>query len=104
MSRRRRQYHSLEVRESDFQHDLIRAAELLGWTVWWTPDSRRTNAGEPDLRLVQPPRMIFAELKTGRRKRTAEQLSAAEQLSLCPGVEYYLWTPEQWDDIMDTLA
>jgi len=82
------------VSEAEFQSALVAFAKSRGWLVWHTPDSRRTSAGEPDLRLVRPPRVIFAELKTAKTGLRGDQLDARSALEKCPGVEYYLWRPQ----------
>ena len=89
--------------EKDFQQAVRDLAALLGWAVWCTWDSRRSPAGEPDLRMVRPPRVIFAELKTEKGRLTQMQSTAGELLAGCPGVEYYLWRPGDWDEIGEIL-
>ena len=90
--------------EKDFQQAVRDLAVLLGWTVWCTWDSRRSPAGEPDLRMVRPPRVIFAELKTEKGRLTQMQAEVGELLAGCPGVEYYLWRPGDWDEIAGVLT
>ena len=90
--------------EKDFQQAVRDLAALLGWTVWCTWDSRRSPSGEPDLRMVRPPRVVFAELKTEKGKPTAMQIVAGTVLTQCPGVEYYLWRPGDWDEIAGVLT
>ena len=89
--------HSLS--ERDFQAQVVQLAKLTGWRVYHTYDSRRSNAGFPDLVLVRPPRVIFAELKRQRGRVTVAQREWAEALRACPGVEYYLWRPSDWDEV-----
>ena len=50
--------------EKEFQQAVRDLAKLRGWMVWCTWNSLHGPAGEPDLRMVRPPRVIFAELKT----------------------------------------
>ena len=52
------------ITEKDFQTTVIDLARTYGWIVGFTHDSRKSEPGEPDLRMVRPPRVIFAELKT----------------------------------------
>ena len=92
-----------DVSESGFQRWVIAVAELMGWMVWWTPNSVGTNPGEPDLRLVRPPRVIFAELKTERGRLRTEQREAQDKLKMCPGVDVFVWRPSGWQAIMDEL-
>ena len=60
--------------EAQFQAVVIEYAELHGWRVYHTHDSRRSQAGFPDLTMVRAePRLIFAELKSEGGKPTDEQ-------------------------------
>ena len=54
--------------EKDFQAAVRDYAQLRGWRVFCTWDSRHSPAGEPDLRMARPPRVVFAELKTATGK------------------------------------
>ena len=92
------------ITEKDFQATVIALARKDGWIVGFTHDSRKSEPGEPDLRMVRPPRVIFAELKTvkgklskGRWNKSGRWLPGqdewGEALSECPWVEYYLWRP-----------
>jgi hypothetical protein len=100
-------------RERDFQRAVIDLARLTGWRVhhtrpaltrrgrWLTPI--QGDAGFPDLVLVRAGRVIFAELKRVGGKPTAEQQAWLEALQACAGVEVYLWTPNDWEAIIDAL-
>ena len=92
------------IKEKDFQAAVIDLARLFGWRPFWTWRSINSPEGEPDLRLVRPPRVIFAELKTEKGRLTAFQRSAGELLMLCPGIEYYLFRPRDWNEIVEVLA
>ena len=41
--------------------------------------------GEPDLRLVRPPRVVFLELKADKGKLTPEQTEGLDLLGPLPG-------------------
>jgi hypothetical protein len=100
-------------REKDFQRAVIDLARLTGWRVhhtrpaltrrgrWLTPI--QGDAGFPDLVLVRAGRVIFAELKRVGGKPTPAQRAWLEALQACAGVEVYLWTPNDWDAIIDAL-
>ena len=100
-------------RERDFQRAVIDLARLTGWRVhhtrpaltqrgrWLTPI--QGDAGFPDLVLVRAGRVIFAELKRVGGKPTPAQRGWLEALQACAGVEVYLWTPNDWDAIIDAL-
>ena len=92
---------------------MIDLARLCGWRVhhtrpaltrrgrWLTPI--QGDAGFPDLVLCRPPRVIFAELKRVGARPTAAQRGWLDALHACAGVECYLWTPEDWGAIVETL-
>lgn len=97
--------------EKDWQRDVIRLAQTLGWRVahfravktptgWRTP-VQADGAGFPDLCLVRD-RVVFAELKNERgkvRPEQAEWLAALE----ASGVEAYVWRPDDLDNVMAVL-
>jgi hypothetical protein len=100
--------------EASFQAVVVQTARLAGWRVahfraaktskgWRTPVTA-DGAGWPDLVLVRPPRIIFAELKseTGElRQRQAEWLDV---LRLLPQVEVRLWRPADWTALVEDLT
>ena len=100
-------------RERDFQRAVIDLARLTGWRVhhtrpaltrrgrWLTPI--QGDAGFPDLVLVRAGRVIFAELKRNGARPTPAQREWLEALQACAGVECYLWTPNNWQEIVCTL-
>jgi VRR-NUC domain len=101
--------------ERELQDAIIQAARLLGWRVMHqrpgrTLDGWRTavqgDEGFPDLVMLRPPRLIFAELKSKKGV-----LSQAQALWLNgfrasgPAIETYEWRPQDWEhgDIEDVL-
>jgi len=103
------------ITEKDFQATVIDLARTYGWIVGFTYDARKSEPGEPDLRMVRPPRVIFAELKTVKGKLTKGRWNKSanrwlpgqdqwgEVLSECPGVEYYLWRPDGLDGEIERI-
>jgi hypothetical protein len=99
--------------ERDFQRTLIEYARLRGWRVyharpaltqrgrWLTPV--QGDVGFPDLVLARQGRLIFAELKREGRKPTPLQQGWLEVLATCPCVEVYVWTPRDWNAIVEIL-
>lgn len=91
--------------ERHLQAAVERLAGLLGWTYmhcrpavdrsgrWSTPLSGMP--GFPDLVLVRPPRLVFAELKAERGRLTAEQEHWLDVLRQA-GAEVYVWKPKNW--------
>ena len=95
-------YRSLTLTEKQFQSQVEELADILGWRHYHTHDSRRSQAGFPDLTLVKPPRLIFAELKVGTREPTREQQAWIDDLLEC-GIEVYVWRPDDWQRIVEIL-
>ena len=103
------------ITEKDFQATVIDLARTYGWIVGFTHDARKSEPGEPDLRMVRPPRVIFAELKTVKGKLTKGRFNASgrrwlpgqdewgDALTSCPGIEYYLWRPDGLDGEIERI-
>jgi len=90
--------------EKQFQEAVVALAETRGFNVFHDHDSRRNAAGLPDLLLVRPPRLLFAELKASRGVVRPEQRRWLELLGACPGVEVHVWRPDDWSTIERVLA
>ena len=89
--------------EKHLQARILEAARALKWLAYHTFDARRSAPGFPDLVLVRPPRLIFAELKSSKGKLTVEQKEWLAVLALIPGVEVYIWKPEDLQEAILTL-
>lgn len=84
-----------EMREvRDFQPKVIRLAQHLGWMIYHTYNSQRSNPGWPDLVLSHPKqkRTIFRELKTMRGKVSPKQREWIETLT-ASGLDADVWRP-----------
>ena len=94
-----------DISEKAFQQTVRDLAELCGWLVFCTWDSRHSPAGEPDLRLIHPRRkkMIWAELKAEKGRVTEKQQDAIETLTEA-GQVVYLWRPSDWNEIEKVLT
>jgi hypothetical protein len=88
-----------EMSERAFQDAILDLAALYGWRAYHTHDSRRSQAGFPDLVLVRGQRVVFAELKREGKKPTAEQQRWLDALAATGAVEAYLWRPSDWPEI-----
>ena len=88
------------VKEDDFLAAVTELATLTGWLVYHTYDSRRSQAGFPDLVLARADKLIFAELKTNKGVIRAAQVTWLDTLGTLankqPDVEVYLWRPKDW--------
>lgn len=89
--------------EKGFLAAVVRLARLCGWLVYHTHDSRRSQAGFPDLVLCKPPRVIYAELKSERGRVRPEQQQWLERLRAC-GADARLWRPSDWKEIQEVLS
>lgn len=88
--------------EREFQRQVTALARLTGWACYHTYDSRRSHKGFPDLVLVKPPAILFAELKTDRGHVRPEQALWLDLLRAC-GLDARLWRPAMWPEIERTL-
>ena len=79
-------------------------AQRLGYLVYHTHDSRGSDDGFPDLVLVNPTRIICAELKTCTGKLTARQAVWLDLLRHTGKVEVYCWRPGDWPAIVACLG
>ena len=84
--------------EAGFQQAIVELAELHGWYVYHTHDSRRSQAGWPDLVLLRSPRIIIAEVKTAKGRLTFAQRAVLQMLDDC-GIETHVWRPADWECI-----
>jgi len=89
--------------EKHFMARVREVARMFGWVDWHQQDSMGTRAGLPDLILLRPPRLIFAELKSQHGRLTIEQSAAMALLELCPAVEAFCWRPSDFQRIVEVL-
>ena len=89
--------------EEQLLADIRALATRLGWLCYHTHDSRRSQAGYPDLTLTNGRRVIFAELKTATGKPTQEQATWLALLRHA-GQECYLWRPADWPEVVRVLS
>lgn len=95
------------ISEAAFQDKVIQLAKSAGWMVYHTYDSRRSEAGFPDLVLAHRDRgLIFAELKSASGKLTPAQqrwqkeLGDAIRISDVAGdrfIDILVWRPADWE-------
>jgi hypothetical protein len=79
------------------------AVRVYGWELYHPWLSIRSARGWPDIALVRPPRLVFAELKTDKGKTTPSQDRWLALLGECPGVEVYVWRPADMEHIEEVL-
>lgn len=93
-------YRSLQAKamsERQLQDQIIELAKRMGFIVYHTHDSRRSEAGFPDLVLVHPKqlRIVWRELKSETGTTTPEQKVWISTLSLV-GEDVDVWRPRDW--------
>lgn len=93
-----------EVTEKGFQSQILDLARLCGWRVYHTHDSRRSAPGFPDLVMVRPPVVLFAELKSESGVVRPEQREWLGALRGCEDVKAKLWRPSSWPEIEEVLT
>ena len=92
-----------EPLEADFQASVIKLAGIHGWLAYFTFDSRRSPRGFPDLTMVRGDRLLFAELKRGRRRPTGPQTAWLTALDHAQRVSAHVWRPPDWPEIEQAL-
>lgn len=88
--------------EKDVQSAILDIARLLGWRVYHTFDSRKSEAGFPDLVLVRD-RVVYAEVKRAGERPRPNQIEWLNALSSA-GAEVYVWTEDDYDEIVSILS
>ena len=93
----------LQQSEKTFQARVEALGRLRGWRVYHTHDSRRSEAGFPDLVCVRPPVVVFAELKRPGGHLGRKQQEWLGLLAACGEVQAHLWRPQDWERIDQVL-
>ena len=83
------------ITEAALQRAVEECARALGYMVYHTYDSRRSEPGYPDLCLVRGDRLIYAELKSARGRVKPAQHAWLAALAAA-GAETYVWKPDHW--------
>jgi hypothetical protein len=103
------------ITEAEFTKQVIQYAKLHGWKTAhfrpalsqsgkWMTAVQGDGKGFPDLVLVRSGELIFAELKVGKNKETAEQREWIDAINTSTrGVRAYIWRPDQWGFIETIL-
>jgi len=89
--------------ETQFLKSVVSVAEDGGWLVYHTYDSRRSQAGFPDLVMTRAGRTIFAELKSQKGRIKAAQQNWLDELRKTKGLEVFLWRPSDMDEVVKNL-
>lgn len=92
------------ISEALFQTRIEQMCRLLRLRWHHEVDSRRSRKGFPDLVIVGPGGVVFAELKAQNGRVTAEQRDWLADLTTAPGGHRAeVWRPADWDHIEAVL-
>lgn len=91
-----------DVLEKQVQAAIVDIARLLHWRVFHVFDSRKSEAGFPDLVLVRD-RVIYAEVKRAGQRPRPSQVEWLNALSSA-GAEVYVWTESDYDEVVSILS
>lgn len=90
--------------EKAFMQAVVRLAREHGWYAYHTHDSRRSLPGYPDLTLVRGGVCLWSELKVPGGGLTLQQERWLTALREVRETAAFLWTPEQWPEIVMRLT
>jgi len=92
------------ITEKEFEAQVKElAVKYFGWRFYHPYLSIRSVRGFPDITLLRPPRLIFAELKTDKGKLSVHQAQWLWELRKVLGIEVYIWRPRQTEHIVEVL-
>lgn len=92
--------------EAVFQSHVTTFAKQMGWMVYHTHNSQRSEPGFPDLVMIRPPRVVVAELKRVTGKVTPDQekwLAAFRRIEHLKD-SVFVWRPTDWPAIETVLG
>src|SRR3990167_7541602 len=89
--------------EKVFQGHVKQLALICGFRMYHTHDSRRSDAGFPDLVMIRRGRLIVAELKREKGKTTPDQEAWIEAFRWICGAKVYVWRPSDFEIIAEVL-
>jgi hypothetical protein len=106
----------MAITEKQFEAQVKDLAKMFGWLYYHTWRSIHSPAGFPDVVMVRPPRLIFAELKSETGQLTEPQkkwLDMLEESGYVANIEslgevyrmpeVYLWRPSMIEKITEVL-
>ena len=89
--------------EKDLLAQVRELAETLGYRVYHTHDSRRSEPGFPDLVIAGHGRLWFVELKSQQGRVTAPQREWLGALA-ATGAQTRVWRPSDWAALAEELG
>lgn len=91
-----------EESEAQFELTIVQYAQLMGWFVYHTRNSKGSVAGFPDLVMARGERLVFVELKRENGKLSRPQTEWLARLDQTPA-EVHVWRPRDWLEAKATL-
>ncbi len=94
------------ILEEDYLTQILELAHLRGWLCYHTRDSRRSNAGFPDLVMVRDGRIIIAEVKRQRGRLDAQQeawITGLMAVAIPSRLEVHVWRPSDFAEVEKVL-
>ena len=88
--------------EKAFMAQVVQFAQLCGWLVYHTFDSRHSAAGFPDLLMVRGAVLAAVEIKNEDGKPTPAQRKWLWALAEA-GAEVFVWKPSCWPSLERVL-
>lgn len=88
--------------EATLQKCLIETADALGYLTHWTPDSRRTHSGHPDVTICGHGLYLKVEMKTAAGRVRPQQRVWLAELHRA-GIDARLVRPADLDDVIALL-
>ena len=90
--------------ETQVFEEIRRTANDHGWRIYHTYNSRRSEAGFPDVVLVRGGQLLMWELKKASGRVTTQQQQWIDDLAACPGVDARAVWPSDLDDCLQQMV
>lgn len=87
-----------KISEKAFQNKILAMCNWMGLRAYHVYDSRQSAPGFPDLVIVGPKGVIFAELKSATGKLSNHQRDWLRDLHTA-GQKTFVWRPADWPTI-----
>lgn len=91
---------ALEMKESEFQREVMNLLRIAGWKVYHANRPQRDERGFPDIVAAKGGEVLFVELKTDSGELKPEQLEWRREI----GRQHYVWRPRDMDEIKKAIG
>jgi hypothetical protein len=85
--------------EKQFMAEVMKLLKEHRWRTYHTHDSRKSNAGFPDIVAVRGRRVLWIELKTEEGRVSAAQQNWIDDL-VAAGQKAFVLRPSQWEELV----